>query len=247
MAEINLTSYFRPYECKSEWNDVFIPPDRHEYNYRFRLLLNVNSELGSIQMPIYSYETKETEWQDDELLSAFNKAYAYLKTMAEKDIEINIFREIDFSAWTEKTIADEILTEFTIKIPEETGNYKKLFVSLSQVKEAKILFGKAKDILFKVIDWGNPSLENNYYSILKIIDYLHGVSNAAVVNGKNKEYLSKIRNAFTELKRRKITQNHNYQTMLTLAQQDIYSLEFPKFFKSSLPNNDISQVLDEIR
>ncbi|MDR2435532.1 MAG: hypothetical protein LBD47_13340 [Treponema sp.] len=126
MAKINLASYFRPYECRSEWNDKFILPDRHQYNYRFRLLLNVNSEVGSIQMPVYSYETKETEWQDDELLSVFNKAYAHLKAMVEKDIEINIFREMNFFAEMENIITGKLQTNFTIEIPEDTQNYGKL-------------------------------------------------------------------------------------------------------------------------
>jgi hypothetical protein len=231
MATINLIGHFRGYECTSEWTDKFIPPDRHEYNYRFRLLINVVSEVDSIQVRVCSFETKETEWQDDALLTTFNKACNQLKRMVEDDIEINIFKEITIFTKAEKIITDELQTDFTIEIPEDTQNYKKLAVSLSRVKEAQDLFSKCKDKLFQAIGWGNPSLEINYYSILKVIDYLSSVANAAVVTGKNNECLSKIRSAFTELKGRTITHNHNYQTTLTLARQDIYSLEFHKFLK----------------
>jgi transcriptional regulator with XRE-family HTH domain len=31
-TKINLAGCFRPYECRSEWNDEFIPPDRRRYN-----------------------------------------------------------------------------------------------------------------------------------------------------------------------------------------------------------------------
>jgi hypothetical protein len=212
------------------------------------LLLNIVSEVGSTQVRVCSFETKETEWPDDVLLFTFNKAYKQLKIMVEKDIEINIFKEIMICAETGKIITSELETDFTIEIPEDTQNYKKLSVSLFQIGETQDLFSKCKDMLFKAIGWGNPALEINYYSILKVIDYLYSVANVAVVTGKNNEYLSKIRNAFTELKNRTITHNHNYQTILTFAQQDIYSLEFPKFFKSNLPyNNEIGKVLNDIR
>jgi hypothetical protein len=248
MTKINLTGHL--HECISEWADNFIPPNRHEFNYRFRLLLNVNSEVGNIQMPVYSYESKETEWLDDELLSAFNKAYEHLKAMVEKDIEINIFRELKFltDIKTEKNINDELQTSFIIGVPENTQNYKNLASSLSQIRETQDLFSKCKDKLSHVIGWGNPALKANYYSILKAIDYLSSVVNAAVVTQKSNEYLSNIRSAFSELKMRTITHSPNYQTILMLAKRDIYSLDFPKFFKTNLPyNNEIGEVLDDIR
>jgi hypothetical protein len=234
----------------SAWTDNFVPPSRHEFNYRFRLLLNVNSEIGSIQMPVYSYESKETEWSDNELLSAFNKAYDHLKTMVEEDIEINIFRELKFftNRKVEKNTNDEAQTNFTIEVPENTQNYKNLAASLSQIEETQDLFSKCKDKLSHVIGWGSPALKANYYAICKIINYLSSVVNSAVVTQKNNEYLSNIRSAFAELNRRTITHNPNYQTTLKLAGRDIFSLEFPKFFKSNLPyNKEIGKTLDDIR
>ena len=97
-----------------------------------------------------------------------------------------------------------------------------------------------------VIDWG-PDLLNRYlYNINKVIDYLSDVTNAGVVTESNNENIRHIMSAFEELRKRKNTNNNTYQTILDIAKREIYTLEFPKYFKTNLLQNDILKVLDEI-
>jgi hypothetical protein len=220
-------------------------PD-NQYNYGICFLINLQSEIGNTQIQVVSQETKPAEWSEDDKHLGFNKAFAYLKKMVDNDSPISVFRENTMFFESEKKTAGELLSEFTIEIPVASKIYKILSADLSQITEAKKCFSDCASKLRSMLDWGPSWINDNYYTIKKIIDYLSAVNDSSVVTGKNTDSLRIISNAVTELKRRKIMQNNNYQVTLESAKKEIFSLDFPKYFKSNLPNTEIKQVLKEI-
>ena len=81
----------------------------------------------------------------------------------------------------------------------------------------------------------------------KIIDYLYDISKAGVVGYSYTEDFANIRSSFNELSQRRNTQNNTYQTIHDIARSKIYTLQFPSFFNTHLPQTDIYQVLEELR
>jgi hypothetical protein len=243
MAEMYLEGHIA--YCMSVPKENYQTPD-NQYNYRVRLLIDIKSEIGNTQIQLVSNATKLTEWSGDDNHLAFSKAFTYLKKMVDNDSTINVFRENIILYDIEKKPAGELLSEFTIEILENSENHKNLSAALSQIKKAQNCFSECKDKLRLVLDWGPSQISYNYYNIRKAIDYLSDVNNGGVVSGPNKDGLRIIRNAVEELKGRKITSNSNYQSTLSRAKTEIYSLGFPNFFNSNLPHTEIQQVLNEI-
>jgi hypothetical protein len=214
--------------------------------YHARMLIDVKSEICCTQIQFVSYESKSVYWSKDELLIAFNKVYEHIKLFVETDGPIRLFDENLFHPETKELQTDELKEDFQIEIPENKENIRKMSDGLLRIKDAQNNFDKCKNKLFVVINWG-PDLLNRYrYNINRVIDYLDSVANAGVVTDSNNENLRHIMSAFDELGRRKNTQNDTYQKTLDIAKREIYTLEFPKYFKTDLPQNEISQVLDEI-
>ena len=219
----------------------------YKKKYHARILVDVKSEIFCTQIQFVSNEGKSTFWSKDELLLSFYKAYIHIKRFVDTDGPINIFNENLFSPDTEKLQSDELINDFQIEITADKKNIKILSDDLLKIKEVHNNFKNCQDKLFEVISWGPNFLNNNFYNINNLIEYLYRVANAGVVIVPNNEKLSNIKSSFYELKKRKLTQNHTFQIILTRAQQDLYTLEFPRYFKTTLPRNEIDQVLNEIR
>lgn len=219
----------------------------NKYKYHARILIDVKTEIGETQIQFISGEEKSTYWTKDELLFAFNEVYKNINRIIEIDSPIKIFEENIFYLHTIEYKPLEPNDYFQIEIPENKGIINKIYLELQKINEVRRKFENCKDKLSKVITWG-PNLINRYqYNINRIIDYIYKVTHTGVVTGPNDENLSHVRGAINEMAKRKDTTNHNYQTALNIAQREIYTLDFPKFFKSELPNTEISETLDEIR
>ena len=215
------------------------PIHSEKYDYHARILATVCSDIGSTQVQFISNETKSNYWSNEDLTAVFNNALVNIKRLVETGGYINIFDEnLFFDEKENITIAGNEVIE--IEIPEDKATFQRL-------KDGLMLIEECRDKLFNVISWPPEILKYNYSNITIVIDYMYQVVNSSVVDASNKRYLHNIRSAFDELKERKNSQHHNYLTTLNLAKNDIYTLEFPKFFKSTLPRNDIKNVLDEIR
>ena len=215
-------------------------------NHHARILIDVKSELCCTQMQFVSYESKSDYWTNEELLIAFNKAYIHIKRFVETDGPLKIFTENLFHPESEELQTNELKDMFQIEIPENKENVKKINVELLRLKETQINFDKCKNKLFEVIGLDPDLLNRQRYNINSIIDYLYSVVNAGVVTSSNNENIRHIRSAFDELGGRKNIRNNTYQTIRNMAQNDIYSLEFPKYFKANLSNIEINKILDEI-
>ena len=244
MANIILEGH-NCYNVSIPKKDIY--PPAYKEKYYCRILIDVKSEICCPQIQFVSYESKPAYWTKDELLTAFNIAHEYIKLLVETDRHINIFDENEFYLENKELQIDEMKNDFQIEIPENKENAKILSDTLLLIKESQDNFKKCKDKLFRVIDWG-PDLINRYrYNINSVINYLYSVTNAGVVTSYNNEKIDIIKSAFNELGKRKNPNHYNYKTTLNIAQKDIYILEFPKFFKTNLPKNEISKVLEEIR
>jgi hypothetical protein len=244
MAKIILEANSR-YNANSDKIDIYSP--NYKVKYHARILVDVNSEIFCTQIQFISNDSKSMFWTNDELLLAFNKAYTHIKCFVDTDSQIKIFDENLFFPESEKLQSNELINEFQIEIQEDKKNTKILNGDLQKINEVNNNFKKCQDKLFEVINWGPDLINRYYYNISNLIDYVYRVANAGVVIVPNNEKLSNIKNSFNELKGRKITQNHTYQTNVNIAQRAIYTLDFPKYFKSVLPQDEIDQVLNEIR
>ena len=210
--------------------------DRHHC----RILVDVKSEICRPQIMFISYDSKTSYWLQDELLIAFNKASDYIKLLIETDGFIKTFEENLFHLETKELQADELKVDFQIEIPDNKKILVKINDDLLRIKEAQSNFDECKNKLSKVINWGPDVLNAHRYNINRVVDYLYNVINAGVVTDSNNESIRKIRFAFDELARRK--SNHT----VSMTHTEIFSLQFPNYFKSSLPQIDIKQVLNEI-
>jgi hypothetical protein len=237
-------------EGHSYYNANLTKKDIYSIDYKdvqhARILIDVKSELCCTQMQFVSYESKKTYWTKDELLIAFNEAYLGIKRFVETDGPLGLFIENIFHPESNLLKKEEIKDNLQIEILKNKKNFNKLSTELLRVKTAASNFDKCKNKLFEIINWGPDFFKLNHYNINRVIDYLSNVANAGVVTVSNNENLSHIRSAFDELRGRKITNNSTYKTIHDIAQRDIYTLEFPRFFKTDLPQNEINQVLDEI-
>ena len=243
MAKIILEGH-NYFSCSIPKKDIYSLDNKDKYHCR--ILVDIKSEICCTQIQFVSYENKTDYWTNDKLLIAFNKANEYIRMLVEADRPINIFDENEFYSENKEFQTNELKGDFQIEITENKKNIKKISDDLLRIKEAQNNFEKCKDKLFRVIDWGPDLINRNRYNIYNAINYLYNVSNAGVVTRSNNEKIGNIRSAFDELGRRKNTNNSTYKTTRDMAQRDIYILEFPKFFKTNLPKNEIGKVLDEI-
>jgi hypothetical protein len=215
-------------------------------DYHARILITICSDAGSTQVQFISNETKSDWWAKEDLSVAFNHAYVNIKRIAETGGYINLFDENLFFEEKENIEFSEN-ESIELELSDDKPNFQRLNEDLAQIKECRDNFKACKDKLYYVISWLPSTLNYNYANINTVTNYLYQVVEASVVNAKNKEYLHNYKTALFELKGRKDTQHYNYITNMNIAQRDIYSLEFPQFFKSTLPRTDIKSVLDEIR
>ena len=235
MAKIILEGH-NYFSCSIPKKDIYSLDNKDKYHCR--ILVDIKSEICCTQIQFVSYENKTDYWTNDKLLIAFNKAYEYIRLFIETNAPIKIFDENIFHLETKKIQKDEIKEDFQLEIPENNKIIKKISDDLLRIKEAHDNFEKCKEKLKKVSNWGSDLL--NSYNINIVIDYLYNVANAGVVTDENNNNIFRIRTAFNELKRRKKSKT-GYS-----VQGDIAALDFPKYFKTYLPPNDIIKVLDEI-
>ena len=205
-----------------------------------RILVDIKSVICRPQIQFISYESKTSYWSQDELLIAFNKSYDHIKLLVETDGPINLFNENLFHPETKKLQTDELKIDFQIEIPENKRILGIINDDLLKIKEAQRNFYECKNKLIKVINWGPDLLNAHRYNINRVVDYLYNVTNSGVVTDSNNESIRKIRFAFDELARHK--SNHT----VSMTHTEIFSLQFPMFFKSNLPQIEIKQILGEI-
>ena len=215
--------------------------------YQARIHIDIKSEICCTQVQFVSDETKPDYWTKEELLFAFNEAYLHIMSYINCDNQIDIFGENIFYPKTENTQISELLEHFEIEIPENSKNIDRMINDLLCIKEAQENFKICKDKLFEVISWSPSQINNSYYGITNLIYFISNINQAGVAMANNNEGISLIRMAFEDLRKRKDMNNSTYKTHHVMAQQKIYCLQFPNYFKTKLPKINIQKALDEVR
>jgi hypothetical protein len=236
--------FINGYTVNSITNDIY--PKTDGSDYYVRILVDAISDVFCTQIQFLSYEKKNRDWNDDELLLAYNNVIDHIKNYVDKDITIEILKPNGFFSEQKKIQPNDLIKEeFLIEINEDKKNNKKIYSDLMRINETESKFNECKKMVNKVLD-RHTFLVDNYGKIRSLISYLSDVSNTGVVTEPNNNRLRIINTTIYDLMERKDTQHYNYKANLKVAKDNIDLLDFPKFFSKDLPYNDINTILEEL-